>query len=53
MSKREDQRIAARMLGINRSQICLQSGAKNREKLVHIAGLTPAQVAATLGLAPL
>jgi uncharacterized protein len=41
----------AKMLGINRSQMRLQAGAKSREKLVHIAGLTPAQVAAALGLA--
>jgi len=41
----------AKMLGINRAQMRLQAGAKSREKLVHIAGLTPAQVAAALGLA--
>jgi uncharacterized protein len=40
----------AKMLGINRSQMHLQAGAKSREKLVHVAGLTPAQVAAALGL---
>jgi len=40
----------AKMLGINRAQMRLQAGAKSREKLVHIAGLTPAQVAAALGL---
>jgi uncharacterized protein YggU (UPF0235/DUF167 family) len=42
----------AKMLGINRAQMRLQAGAKSREKLVHIAGLTPAQVATALGLAP-
>jgi uncharacterized protein (TIGR00251 family) len=42
----------AKRLGINRAQMRLQAGAKSREKLVHIAGLTPAQVAAALGLAP-
>jgi uncharacterized protein len=42
----------AKMLGINRAQMRLQAGAKSREKLVHIAGLTPTQVAAALGLAP-
>ena len=42
----------AMTLGVNRSQIRLQAGAKSREKLVHIAGLTPTQVAAALGLAP-
>ena len=41
----------AKLLGINRSQMRLQAGAKSREKLVHIAGLTPAQVAAALELA--
>jgi len=41
----------AKMLGINRAQMRLQAGAKSREKLVHIAGLTPVQVAAALGLA--
>ena len=42
----------ARALGVNRAQVRVQSGAKSREKLVHIAGLTPGQVAAALGLAP-
>jgi len=41
----------AKMLGIKRAQVRLQAGAKSREKLIHIAGLTPAQVAAALGLA--
>ena len=42
----------AKTFGVNRAQIRLQSGAKSRDKLVHVTGLTPAQVAATLGLAP-
>jgi len=42
----------AQTLGIRRAQICLQAGEKSRDKLIHIAGLTPAQVAAALGLAP-
>ena len=42
----------ARALGISRARIRLQAGEKSREKLIHIAGLTPAQVAAALGLAP-
>ena len=41
----------ARTLGVNRAQIRLQAGVKSRNKLVHITGLTPAQVAAALGLA--
>src|SRR5207253_1656012 len=37
-------------LGISRTQLHLQAGVKSRDKLVHITGLTPAQVAAALGL---
>jgi uncharacterized protein (TIGR00251 family) len=40
----------ARTLGISRAQLHLQAGAKSRDKLVHITGLTPAQVTAALGL---
>ena len=40
----------ARTLGVNRAQVRLQAGGKSRDKLVHITGLTPAQVAAALGL---
>jgi uncharacterized protein (TIGR00251 family) len=40
----------ARTLGVNRAQVCVQAGVKSRNKLVHITGLTPAQVAAALGL---
>ena len=40
----------ARTLGVNRAQVRLQAGVKSRDKLVHITGLTPAQVAAALGL---
>jgi uncharacterized protein (TIGR00251 family) len=42
----------ARTLGISRAQLHLQAGAKSRDKLVHITGLTPAQVAAAMGLVP-
>ena len=42
----------AKALDISRGQIHLQAGEKSRAKLLHIAGLTPAQVAAALGLAP-
>ena len=40
----------AKTLGISRTRLRLQAGVKSRDKLVHIAGLTPAQVAAALGL---
>ena len=40
----------ARTLGISCAQLHLQAGVKSRNKLVHITGLTPAQVAAALGL---
>jgi len=40
----------ARALGVNRAQVRLQAGVKSRDKLVHITGLTPAQVAVALGL---
>lgn len=40
----------ARTLGVNRARVRLQAGVKSRNKLVHITGLTPTQVAAALGL---
>ena len=40
----------AKTLGISRTQLYLQAGVKSRDKLVHITGLTPAQVAVVLGL---
>jgi hypothetical protein len=40
----------AKALGISRTQLHLQAGVRSRDKLVHITGLTPAQVAAALGL---
>ncbi|MGE3536882.1 MAG: DUF167 domain-containing protein [Candidatus Tectimicrobiota bacterium] len=42
----------AQALGVKRSQVCLQAGEKSRQKLIHVTGLTPAQVAAALGLMP-
>jgi len=42
----------AKILGISRAQMHVQAGEKSREKLIHIAALTPAQVAAALGIAP-
>ena len=40
----------AKKLGVSRSRVQLYAGEKSRDKLVHIAGLTPAQVATTLGI---
>jgi uncharacterized protein len=40
----------AKTLGISRAQLHLQAGVRSRDKLVHITGLAPAQVAAALGL---
>ena len=40
----------AKILGISRAQLRLQAGGKSRDKLVHITGLAPAQVAMALGL---
>ena len=40
----------AKTLGISRAQLHLQAGVKSRDKLIHITGLAPAQVAAALGL---
>lgn len=42
----------ARLCDISRSQIQVQAGVQSRDKRVHIVGLTPAQVATALGLAP-
>lgn len=40
----------AQALGVSRAQVHLQAGDKSRTKLIHVTGLTPAQVAAALGL---
>jgi uncharacterized protein (TIGR00251 family) len=40
----------AKKLGVSRSRIQLYAGEKSRDKLVHITGLTPAQVATALGI---
>jgi uncharacterized protein (TIGR00251 family) len=40
----------AKKLGVSRSRLQLYAGEKSRDKLVHIAGLTPAQVAIALGI---
>jgi hypothetical protein len=41
----------AKTLGVHRSRILLQTGEKSRHKVLHIAGVTPMQVAEALGLA--
>ena len=40
----------AKLLGIRRAQLRIQAGAKSRDKLVHISGLSSAEVAAALGV---
>lgn len=40
----------AKKLGVNRSRVRIQAGEKSRDKLIHIAGLTPAAVAMALGM---
>jgi len=40
-----------KLLDISRARIHVQAGEQSREKLLHIAGMTPAQVAVALGIA--
>lgn len=40
----------AQYLGVNRSRVELRAGAKSRDKLIHITGLTLQQAATALGL---
>ena len=40
----------ARALHIPRSHVHLQAGDKSRDKLIHLTGVTPEQVAVALGL---
>lgn len=42
--------LLAKTLGIPRSHVHIQAGEKSRDKLIHIAGLTLAEVTAALGL---
>lgn len=42
----------AKVLRIPRGHLQLQAGATSRDKLVHVTGLTPAQVANALGVTP-
>lgn len=41
----------AKCLGIRRSQVRLESGEKSRDKLIHVTGLSLAEVTALLGVA--
>ena len=40
----------AKQLGVSRSRIQLYAGEKSRNKVVHIAGLTPIQIATALDI---
>lgn len=42
--------LLAKLLGVPRARMRLQAGEKSRNKLVHIAGVTPAEVTAALGM---
>jgi uncharacterized protein (TIGR00251 family) len=44
--------LLAKILGVRRAQVRLQGGAKSRDKVFHITGLTSAEVAIALGLPP-
>ncbi len=43
--------LLAKTLGVSRSRVQIQSGAKGRDKVLHIADLTPEHAAAALGIA--
>ena len=40
----------AKALGVTRARLQIRSGAKSRDKLIHIVGLTPEHVATLLGI---
>lgn len=42
--------LLAKVLGVRRTSIQIRAGARSRDKLIHIAGVTPDQVAAALGV---
>jgi uncharacterized protein len=42
--------LLAKTLGVARSRVRLQAGEKSRDKVVHIAGVTPVAVATVLGI---
>ena len=42
--------LLAKTLGVGRAQVRLQAGQRSRNKLIHIVGLTAAEVATALGI---
>jgi uncharacterized protein (TIGR00251 family) len=42
--------LLAKTFGVSRSRVRLQAGEKSRDKVVHIAGVTLAEVAIALGI---
>lgn len=40
----------AKTLGVRRTQVRLHAGEKSRDKVVHVAGVTPLQVVTALGI---
>jgi uncharacterized protein (TIGR00251 family) len=42
--------LLAKTLGVRRSQVQIRSGARSRDKLIHIEGITPEAAAAALGV---
>lgn len=44
--------LLAKIFGVRRSQVRLQTGEKSRDKVFHIAGVTATEVAAVLGIPP-
>lgn len=42
--------LLAKTLGVSRSRVQIRSGARGRDKVLHLADLTTAQVAAALGM---
>lgn len=40
----------AKTLGVSRARVRIHAGAKSRDKLLHVSGLTPTQAAEALGI---
>ena len=40
----------AKTLGVSRARVRIHAGARSRDKLLHISGLTPTQAAEALGI---
>ena len=38
----------AKSFGVHRAQVRIEAGAKSRDKLIHVTGLTPAEVVAKI-----